>query len=347
MKEVWQSLTKWRGEGKRTALVTVIGVEGAALRSAGSKMAISSTGEIEGSVSGGCVEGAVFEEAQEVLRSGNPKILSYGVSDESAWEAMLTCGGSIRLLVRSMDSSAWQQVLADVDCVLANNELAALATVVAGSLAGTKMLVKADGSMPGASLDAELRASVLAAARECWQKSMPAVVDVNTSAGTQTVFIDILMPPQKLIIIGAVHIAMPLVQLARVMGFRTIIIDPRAAFVTRERFPDVDELHKQWPDVALADQVLDQGTYVVCLSHDEKIDIPALRVALESDVRYIGVLGSKKTHAHRLQSMRELDIPEATFDRIHAPIGLPIGRREPEEIALSIMAEIIAVKNGL
>lgn len=346
MRDIWLDLSAWIEAGKEVALATAISVEGAALRSAGSKFALTKGGEIAGSVSGGCIEGDLFEKGQAVLRSGAHELASYGIADETAWEAGLTCGGALTIFIESLQTEHWRSVLPMLKQLMACDGMGALVTITQGSLAGDKLLILPDGSIRGSLPGSGLETPLITAARECWRRSEPVLLTLDPDGQPQTAFVDVLMPAPKLVIIGAVHIAIELVHLANTLGFQTIVVDPRAAFATRDRFPHAAELHKGWPQDILPALTLDPATFVACLTHDEKIDIPALQIALEAPVRYIGVLGSKKTHAHRLESMRALGCDPGFFQRIHAPIGLDLGRREPAEIALSIMAEIVAVKNG-
>lgn len=229
---------------------------------------------------------------------------------------------------------------------LDEGQLVAMATVIVGPGLGNKLLIWPDGRTIGGLGSVELNERVvhytvdLLAAQESGRASF------NIAGEAVEVFIDVYPPPPKLIIVGAVHIAIPLVTFAKTMGFRVIVIDARSAFATRERFPHSDELIVEWPSRALKALDLGEATYVVVLSHDEKLDTPALQVALQSPVRYIGALGSSKTHAKRVKALKELGITTEQLARIHTPIGLNLGGRFPEEIALSIMAEIVTVRHG-
>lgn len=346
MREIWNDIEKWQQSEKTATLATVVFVGGSSLRPAGSKMAISSTGEISGSVTGGCVEGAVFEEAKTVTRTGTPRLVSYGVTNEQAWEVGLSCGGSVRIFIESMTTPAWSSILPALKDCIAQKSAAALATVTQGSGLGNKMLIRRDGSHAGDLGDSELNTEVTVNACSNWAVQDPHEIICQSKGGESTVFIEFILPPPRLIIIGASHIAIPLVTLAKTLGFYTIVLDARSAFATIERFPHADELIVDWPADALRRIGLDAATSVVCLSHDDKLDNPALLEAIESDARYIGALGSKNTHAKRLDTLREEGANEEKLKRIHAPVGLKIGAKQPEEIALSIMAEIIANQHG-
>jgi xanthine dehydrogenase accessory factor len=346
MNEVIEEIQRWMEAGKATALATVVQVSGSSLRPASSKMALTDQKDIAGSVSGGCVESAIYEETQSVLRTGEPKLLRYGVSDERAWEVGLACGGTIRVFVESLASPPWRSVWAAVRDCLEGHQLAALATVVSGAHVGRKLLLFEAGGRVGDLGSEGLNAFAAAKAAQGWATRLPVLAACSDEEGEPDVFLDFLAPPPRLVIIGAVHIAIPLVRIAKTLDFTTIVVDPRSAFATRDRFPGVDELLVEWPSSALEKLRPDASTFVVCLSHDDKIDLPALQSALDTPAPYIGVLGSRQTHARRLAALREAGVTDEKLDRIHAPIGLDLGARSPEEIALAIMAEIVASQHG-
>lgn len=346
MREIWNDIEKWQQSGKTATLATVVFVGGSSLRPAGSKMAISSTGELSGSVTGGCVEGAVFEEAKTVTNTGIPKLVSYGVTNEQAWEIGLSCGGSVRIFIESMTTAPWKTILPALKESIDRNKAVALATITSDNGLGNKLLICKDGSQSGNLGNPTLTEDVARDISLNWAIHDAHEMTCQTAAGTVTVFIEFVLPPPRMIIIGASHIAIPLVTLAKALDFHTIVLDARSAFATRERFPHADELIVDWPADALQKLAPDASTCVVCLSHDEKLDNPALMEALGSDTRYIGALGSKVTHAKRLDALREEGATEEQLKRIHAPVGLKIGAKQPSEIALSIMAEIVAAQHG-
>jgi xanthine dehydrogenase accessory factor len=344
MREIWHELKKWRAEGKKAALATVIKVSGSSLRPEGSKMLLSSDGSISGSVTGGCVEGAVFEETHAVLKSGVPKLLAYGVSNEQAWEVGLSCGGSVEIFVESVDTPAWQMVEEKLADALENNRLSVIATVIKGTGLSRKVFISKERSITGTLGIAKLDQELLAALPENWATHQPFP---HTLSDGEVVFIDFIVPLPRLVIIGASHIAIPLVALANTLDYQTIVVDARSAFATRERFPHADELIVGWPTKELEKLNIDAATCVVCLSHDDKQDNPSLLYAVNSDARYIGALGSRVTTAKRMTELREEGATEEQLARIHAPIGLKIGSRSPAEIALSIMAEIVATAHDI
>lgn len=345
MREIWTEMNKWQSEGKRLAIATVVKVSGSSLRPEGSKMLLNSDGEIAGSVTGGCVEGAVFEETKHVLKSGNPKLLSYGVSNEQAWEVGLSCGGSVEIFVEALDTPNWKAVADGIKEAIEEKKIAAVSTIVSGEGLGMKMVFNKEGKITGNLGSGTLENELMSAIPEHnWTTNKPLAV---TMADEKVVFVDFLVPPPRLMIVGASHIAIPLVDLANTLGYQTIVIDARSAFATKERFPHADELIVGWPSEVLEQLKIDAASCVVCLSHDEKLDNPALLHAINSPARYIGALGSRVTHANRLAALREEGATEEQLKRIHAPVGLKIGARSPAEIALSIMAEIVTVTHGV
>jgi len=344
MRELLPTIEKWISEGKKVALATVVEVYGSAPQPLGSKMVISSAGEMAGSVSAGCVEGAVVEEALTCLQVNKCKLLHYGVANETAWEVGLACGGNLEIFVEPFTFDAHFSALRD-DVV--EQRMVAAVTILTGEHTGKKMLITPQAERIGTLENTELETWAVDQSKHLWQTHVSERKSFLISSTEVEVFLDVLPPLPRLIIIGAVHIAIPLVEIARALGFYTIVIDARAAFATPERFPHVDQLIKQWPQDALKDLKLDESSYVVTLAHDEKFDNPALKIALNSPARYIGALGSKKTHAKRCEVLIQEGVTQAQLERIHAPIGLKIGSRGPKEIALSIMAEIIAVSHGL
>jgi xanthine dehydrogenase accessory factor len=347
MREYLIQIEDWRKEGKSIALATNVKKEGSSLRPLGAKMIMTTSKDIAGSVSGGCVEGAIYDEAQEVIKKGVPKLVHFGVqSEEKPWEVGLTCGGTLDVFVERLDSPAWDEIYPALRTCLIENQLAALATVIAGPGLGNKLMLWPDGRKLG-SLGSE---EVDAQAQDWMWKNInarePVWTSFNISGEMVEVYAEVYAPIPRMIVIGAVHIAVPLVQLAKAMGYYTIVIDPRSAFATRERFPNVDELIVEWPSDALEKLHLDHDTYIAALSHDEKLDNPALQIALASPASYIGVLGTSKRVPQRKAALREMGVPEEQLGRIRAPIGINLGSILPEEIALSILAEVVAIRRG-
>jgi xanthine dehydrogenase accessory factor len=315
-------------------------------------MAICQDGQFSGSVSGGCIEGAVITEAQNLFKKGNSKLLEYGISDKSAWEHGLACGGKIEVFLESITYKKEKRILlADIFesflLEITNKNLFAVATVIDNKARGNKLIIWPDGRTQGDLGHDDIGSELVSSTQELFENQQSKRIGFETKIGHVEVFVDILPPPPKLIIIGAVHIAVPLVSIAKTLGFETIVLDARSAFATKERFPHADELIIAWPAEELETMGIDESTYLVFLSHDEKIDNPALQVALSSPARYIGALGSRRTHSKRKKALLEFGVTEDQLIKIFAPIGLDLGAVGTEEIALSIMGEIVAVHRGM
>ncbi len=347
MHEILPDIARWRQEGKRMALATVAKVYGSAPRPLGAKMVVAEDGTMSGSVSGGCVEGAVVQEALAVLAGKGPQLLEFGISDEMAWEVGLACGGAIQVFVEPLELQ--QPAMTEFLEAVQAHKLVALATVIAGPGLGRKLLAPSTGPVIGSLGHAELDREVQERAQDLLRQQRSQRLQITVGSPPQEAQVDVLVevqgPPPRLVIVGGVHIAIPLVTFARTLGFRTTVVDARAAFATPERFRHADELIIGWPGEILQELGLDESTCVVTLTHDPKLDNPALEAALARPVRYVGALGSRRTHAARLEALRAAGVPEEALARIHAPVGLDLGGRRPEEIALAIMAEIVAVLN--
>ena len=334
------ALFQWAEAGQRGALAVVVRAYGSAPRPLGSMMAVSESGEFVGSVSGGCVESAVVQEALDVLAEGRPRLKTYGISDEWAWEAGLTCGGNIQVFILPWQpNQVWRELLSARE----NKEPVVLGIGFAGRWQGEVGLFYRDGRALGG-LAQRLPADEAMLTSAFWE-GQPHSGVVLPDGRTSVVFIP-FFPPQRLIIVGAVHIAISLVRFANELDYETIVIDPRPVFATPERFGHADQLLVAWPQEVIPELQPDHGTSIAVISHDDKIDIPALKLALESDARYIGALGSRKTMARRAAILREAGFTDADLARIHNPIGLDLGGRTPEEIALAIMAEVVANRYG-
>jgi xanthine dehydrogenase accessory factor len=343
MKEVISDINSWLREDRPVALATVVQTWGSAPRKVGAKMALTPEGKMSGSVSGGCVEGAVFDEGVETLGSGRGKLLHYGVADETAWEVGLACGGTIEVFVEPLDTAVYQfiQSLLDEDTAFAT------ATVIGGpaDLLGKKTIFQHDQE-PFSPISADFDNLVADEARGALENghSERKKVRLPDSGDELDLFIEVNLPKPKLIMVGGVHIAIALTVIAKTLGYETIVIDPRRAFGSEARFPHVDQLIQAWPDKAFQDIRLNDSTAVAMLTHDPKIDDPALNVVLNSRAFYIGALGSSKTQAKRRDRLAKMGFDEAAIGRIYGPIGLDINASTPEEIAVSIMAEIIAAR---
>jgi xanthine dehydrogenase accessory factor len=334
MRDVLADIEGWSAEGLPIAVATVVETWGSAPRPAGGKMALTADGRIAGSVSGGCVENAVVEAGKETLSSGKLQLLHYGVSDDTAWSVGLACGGSLDIYIERLDPG----LFAPVDAALRAEKPVAVATVIRGPEGelGKKLALFEDGSVRGGIDEAALSEARAALSEGASRR-------VQTEA--REIFVDVLLPAPRLVVVGGVHIAVALVSLAKTLGFRTILVDPREAFGNPKRFPHADEIVSEWPDRALEKIAPNASTAVAVLTHDPKLDDPALIAALRSPAFYVGALGSRRTHEKRHARLREAGLEEDVLSRLYAPIGLPLGGRSPEEIALSVMAQIVAARN--
>ena len=312
----------WHRAGQGACLATVVETWGSAPRPTGSQLAVSGTGEMMGSVSGGCVEGAVIEESLAALRDGRPRLLTFGVSDEDAFAVGLACGGTIRVLVEPVGPALPPEMLDEIVAARAARRPVAYS-------------VNLDSWERGLTGPEGPHASRF--------RSDKSGVDAGEAGA---VFTAIHNPPLRMIVVGAVHIAQPLLAMARACGHDPVLIDPREAFGSAARFPGEDIRH-DWPDEAMAEIGLDARTSVVTLTHDPKLDDPAIIAALAAPVYYLGCLGSTRTHAKRVVRLTEAGFSEAEIGRIHAPVGLDIGAKSPAEIAVSILAEVTqALRRG-
>ncbi|HVU60498.1 MAG TPA: XdhC/CoxI family protein [Mycobacteriales bacterium] len=350
MKELLGSLEHWRAHGKRAAVARVVDVAGSAPRGAGAAMAVSDDGEIVGSVSGGCVEGAVVEACGRALESGQGMLLSFGYSDADGFAVGLTCGGTIELFV---EPYLWDRsIVAELSAALDRAMPAALATIVGGRGAGAKLLLRADGAAVGSLGDVRLDAAVARDAVGDLATGTTRVrhygADGETLGEDLTVFVEPFVPPPDMIIFGAIDFSAALVRIAKVLGFRVTVCDARSAFATRSRFPLADDVVAEWPQAHLAKvgATLTERDAVCVLTHDPKFDVPAIVCALATDVGYIGVMGSRRTHQERAAQLLAAGVRPEELARLHSPIGLDLGARTPEETAISICAEIIAARNG-
>jgi xanthine dehydrogenase accessory factor len=311
MRDILPTLARWRADGRRAAIATVVERRGSAPRDPGASLALSDRGEIAGSVTGGCVEPAVLLEAEEVLAGASARIREYGITDDAALEVGLACGGTVAILIAELDLS----LVPALDEAVAADRSVDLAVAVSGTALGTHRLLASPTAASGESGLARLDG--------------------------ETFFVHALRPRPALYVFGAIDHAAALTRVGKLLGYRVTVCDARAAFVTPERFPDADELVVEWPDRFLAEAPVDERTAICVLTHDEKFDVPALLAALETPAVYIGAMGSRVTTADREQRLRAAGVGDAGIARIHAPIGLAIGARSPEEVAVAIGAQIV------
>jgi xanthine dehydrogenase accessory factor len=317
----------------------VLQVWGSAPRPEGACLLATQDGRMAGSVSGGCIETAAAEEIREAIRRGTPRRISWGVTHERAWEMGLSCGGTIDVLIEP-------SVRPEVLDAARRESASVVATLVSGDSPGASGLsvgeeepVRTFGSLPN-----DLAGPIGETARATLGKLTSGVVTLPDSGAE--VFLEVFPRRPTLLVFGGVHIAMALVRMARPLGFRTVVADGREGFLTRERFPDADELILGWPQEVFARVGLDSATCVCVLTHDPKFDEPALQLALRSPACYVGAIGSRKTQATRREQLKAAGFTAAEIGRLHGPIGLELGGRNPAEIALAILAEITAVRHG-
>ncbi|KIC42571.1 XdhC/CoxI family protein [Ruegeria sp. ANG-R] len=312
-----ETALKWYRADKGAALATVVETWGSAPRRVGAQLVIAGDGRIEGSVSGGCVEGAVIVEALEAIEEGEARLLEFGVSDEDAFAVGLACGGTIRVLVEPIGSVMPEPMLAE--------------------------LVAARARRDPLAYEVNVETGHRALRRNAYAERLR--MDRSGFEEDGQTFVAVHNPPLRLIVVGAVHIAQALVPMARIAGYDPAIVDPREAFASDTRFPGETVL-TDWPDEAVSKLGLDARTALVLLTHDPKLDDPALQAALSANVFYIGALGSKRTHSKRIDRMKQAGFTDEQIARIHGPVGLGIGAASPSEIAVAVLAQMTAVLRG-
>ena len=320
-----------RARGERFAVATVVATRRSAPRPVGSKLGVSERGELAGSVSGGCVENEVYAAAQDVLRGGAPRLLTYGISDDLALSVGLPCGGEIDVFLAEADP----ELTARLARVVERQERAVLLTVIEGEPLGARLLATEDGERLGRGVEG-LDGTI--------EELMGAGRNRVLEIGQARVFAEVFGPPPRLLVFGAVDTAEALCRTAKAIGWRTVVADARGKFATRERLPSPDELVVAWPEEALERVQPDRSTAVVVLTHDDKFDVPALLGALDSEAFYIGALGSRRNQQRRRERLLEAGVPEAELDRISGPCGLDIGADTQPETAISILGEILATR---
>jgi xanthine dehydrogenase accessory factor len=347
MLDVLPTLMLWLDKKLDIAIAIVVKTWGSSPRQPGAWMVVNENGEFAGSVSGGCVEGAVIDTALRSIRTQKTDYLHFGVSDETAWEVGLACGGEIDIYLRPVLQSQPDLVEAYLKLgeIVREETSYTIAHVVQGpeGYPGQYYFASEVGQKFG-EMDEELRGWVFDGGEDEGRWTTTSIKDEELPDGVVSIFIEHHRPMPKLVIVGGVHIAIPLAKQAKSLGFAVFIIEPRRAFSEGSRFPEVDQILSVWPDAGLDEIGIDSSTAVAVLTHDPKIDDPALRMALMSPAFYVGALGSKTTQEKRRKRLLDGGLTEAQLDKLHAPIGLDLGGRAPAEIALSIMAEIVAVR---
>ncbi len=353
MRELFDDIERWQAAGKRSALARVVDMDGSGPRDPGAAMAVNEDGEVAGSVSGGCVEGAVLTEGLSVLRKGQPKLVTYGIADDDAFAVGLTCGGTIQIFIDPPS-----EIDDGIRAVLRTGEPAALATIIEGPNTGAKLLVRPGspagrtapiGTLGDADLDRVIERDALGEleAGRTGVRHYGLHGEARREEGV-AVFIESFAPPPRMVIFGAIDFTAALARLGKLLGYRVTVCDARPVFATPARFPMADEVVSEWPDRYLAKVGGELGPRdAVCvLTHDPKFDVPAIQAALATRAGYLGAMGSRRTHDKRVERLREAGVDDAGIARVMAPVGLDIGARTPEETAVSICAEIIAARTG-
>ncbi|MGW3205578.1 XdhC family protein [Streptomyces sp. NPDC001135] len=365
MLDLAEELHRWSEEGREFAVATVVAVGGSAPRGPGAALAVDRQGTVIGSVSGGCVEGAVYDLCLESLKTGESVLQRFGYSDEDAFAVGLTCGGTIEVLVTPVAGQTGT-VLASALSAAARNEPTALARVARGpaELLGRALLVGPDGSHEGGlGGHPDLDRTVAAEARALLEAGRTGTVDVPASGagrgsprtesgggfpcpGGLTLLVESNVPPPRMIVFGAIDFAAALARAGKFLGYHVTVCDARPVFATRARFPDADEVVVDWPHRYLRRTGTDARTVLCVLTHDAKFDVPLLKEALRRPAAFVGAMGSRRTHEDRNRRLRAEGVSERELARLRSPIGLDLGARTPEETALSIVAEIVAARRG-
>ena len=336
MTEQIARLEQWKREGKGAAFATVVRVQGSAPRPEGSRLLVSSAEELEGSVSGGCVENDVALHALEVIESGEARVVTYGIADEDAFEVGLACGGTIQVFIEPAEPN---EITKAMEQLALNERLGAQVMAVSGG--NWKAVIDARQGVVAGAIPEPLADDVMADTRRLMTDEQSRTL----SYGGVDVFIDVVAPPAKLLIFGAGPFAEPLCSLGSRVGYEVTVIDPRATFAREDLFPDAHQVIVSWPEEVLDTQPWD-GSFVVVLNHNQRLEDPVIRRALAEPVAYLGVMGSRRTHADRLARLEAEGWSPEDLEQIHGPIGLDIGAETPAEVAVSILAEITRIRYG-
>jgi xanthine dehydrogenase accessory factor len=370
VRDILDPISKWWDAGERFGLATVVRTFSSAPREPGAAMAVGADGEVVGSVSGGCVEGAVYELANEVTANGRPVLQRYGISDDDAFAVGLTCGGIIDIFVEPASQHSFPE-LGEVAAAVRADDPVAVATVIAGpGQVGARRVIWTAADPPGAAdgtpaagsaPDGRRSSGTLGSgdrldqavdddARGMLAQGLTGVrrygPDGERRRDELSVFVQSFAPPPRMLVFGAIDFAAAVARAGKFLGYRVTVCDARPIFATRARFPDADEVVTDWPHRYLAGQAVDARTVVCVLTHDPKFDVPLLEVALRTPAAYIGAMGSRRTHDDRLARLRDAGLTEDELARLRSPIGLDLGARTPEETAVAIAAELIQLRWG-
>ena len=364
MRDILSKVTKWWEAGDTVGLATVVRTFRSAPRDPGAALAVSAEGEVIGSVSGGCVEGAVYELSLDVCETGDPVLQTYGVSDNDAFAVGLTCGGILDIFVEPIDQARFPE-LGEIASAVERGEPVAVATVIAGpgQIGARRVIWAGDGTGEGAAADgwhvgssgtlgsgARLDQAVDDDARGMLAQGLTGIRRYGEHGERRgdelSVFVNAFAPPPRMLVFGAIDFAAAVARVGKFLGYHVTVCDARKVFATPARFPDADEVIVEWPHRFLAGTSVDARTVICVLTHDPKFDVPLLEVALRTPAGYIGAMGSRRTHEDRLDRLREVGVTDDELARLRSPIGLDLGARTPEETAVSIAAELIQLRWG-
>ena len=355
MRDILEPVLKWWTSGETVGLATVVRTFSSAPREPGAALAVSAGGEVVGSVSGGCVEGATYELATSVMASGQPVLQRYGISDDDAFSVGLTCGGIIDIFVEPVDQERFAE-LSEVAAAVRADEPVAIATVIDGpGRIGARRIIWPAGREPAAAKGTlgsgdRLDQAVDDDARGMLAQGVTGVRRYGAEGERRLddlgVFVQSFAPPPRMLVFGAIDFAAAVARAGKFLGYRVTVCDARPVFATKARFPEADEVITEWPHRYLSRITVDERTVICVLTHDPKFDVPLLEVALRTPAAYIGAMGSRRTHDDRLARLREAGLTEAELARLRSPIGLDLGARTPEETAVAIAAELIQLRWG-
>jgi len=352
VRDILNQVTKWWVAGETFGLATVVRTYRSAPRDPGAALAVSPGGEVVGSVSGGCVEGAVYELSADVSQTGNPVLQTYGVTDDDAFAVGLTCGGIIDIFVEPVNQARFPE-LGDIAAAVERGEPVAVATVIGGpGQLGARRVIWADPAVTSGTLGsgARLDAAVDDDVRGMLAQGLTGIRRYGAHGERRgddlSVFVNSFAPPPRMLVFGAIDFAAAVARVGKFLGYHVTVCDARQVFATKSRFPDADEVIVEWPHRFLAGTSIDSRTVICVLTHDPKFDVPLLEVALRTPAGYIGAMGSRRTHEDRIERLREVGLTEAELARLRSPIGLDLGARTPEETAVSIAAELIQLRWG-
>jgi xanthine dehydrogenase accessory factor len=364
VRDILSKITKWWEAGDTVGLATVVRTFRSAPRDPGAALAVSAEGEVIGSVSGGCVEGAVYELSLDVCETGDPVLQTYGVSDDDAFAVGLTCGGILDIFVEPIDRARFPE-LGEIAAAVERGEPVAVATVIGGPgrIGARRVIWAGDGTVGGGAADgwhvgssgtlgsgARLDQAVDDDARGMLAQGLTGIRRYGEHGERRgdelSVFVNSFAPPPRMLVFGAIDFAAAVARVGKFLGYHVTVCDARKVFATAARFPDADDVVVDWPHRFLAGTSVDARTVICVLTHDPKFDVPLLEVALRTPAGYIGAMGSRRTHDDRLARLREVGLTDDELARLRSPIGLDLGARTPEETAVSIAAELIQLRWG-